>query len=164
MKKAEHLCRISLRMNRIVMIKILLKYGAGVDIVYRNYSYLLGKLAPERPPENPLSIILTGDGGVGKSTLLKAMLSSKGFRANFMTAKPVTGVDERTVGIIPYETFTKEFGRVIIIIYDFAGPQEFYPSHCAVLENALQSSPRLSYTLPTYKLVSRRSLIPQPGG
>ena len=120
------------------MIKILLKYGARVDNVYKRYSYLLGKLATEQPPDNPVPIFLTGDGGVGKSTLLKAMLSSKGFMANFSIAKPVTGIEEKTVGIIPYEIVTKEFGRVIM--YDFAGSQEFYASHCAVLENTVQTS------------------------
>ena len=67
------------------------------------------------------------------------MLSSKGILAYFSKAKPVTGVDEKTVGIIPYEIETKEFGRVTC--HDFAGQQEFYASHCAVLENAVQTSP-----------------------
>ena len=120
------------------MIKILLKYGARVDNVYERFSYLLGKLATEQPPDNPVPIFLTGDGGVGKSTLLKAMLSSKGFMTNFSIAKPVTSIEEKTVGIIPYEIVTKEFGRVIM--YDFAGSQEFYASHCAVLENTVQTS------------------------
>ena len=51
----------------------------------------------------------------------------------------MTGVDEKTVGIIPYEIETKEFGRVTC--HDFAGQQEFYAGHCAVLENAVQTSP-----------------------
>ena len=118
---------------------LLLKHGAQVDNVYKSHSKHIGKLASERPPDNPLAIFITGDGGVGKSTMLKSMLSSKGFRAIFIKAKPVTGVDEKTVGIIPHEVVTKEFGRVIC--YDFAGQQEFYASHCAVLENAVQTSP-----------------------
>ncbi len=43
------------------------------------------------------------------------------------------------MGIIPYEIYTKEFGR--IIYFDFAGQKEFYTSHCAILENAVQTSP-----------------------
>ena len=118
---------------------LLLKHGAMADNVYKSHNKLIGKLSSERPPDNLLPVFITGDGGVGKSTMLKSMLSSKGFRANFSKAKPVTGVDEKTVGIIPYEIVTKEFGRVIC--YDFAGQQEFYASHSAVLENAVQTSP-----------------------
>ena len=118
---------------------LLLKHGAKADNVYKSHNKLIGKLSSERPPDNPLPVFITGDGGVGKSTMLKSMLSSKGFRAIFVKAKPVTGVDEKTVGIIPHEIVTKEFGRVIC--YDFAGQQEFYASHCAVLENAVQTSP-----------------------
>ena len=122
------------------MIKLLLKHGARVDNVYKQYSSLLGELASEQPPENAISIFFTGDAKAGKSTLLKALLSSKGFRANFLKAKPVADVDKRTVGIIPYQLVTKEFGRVNF--YDFAGPREFhYSSHCAILKNAVQTSP-----------------------
>ena len=118
---------------------LLLKHGAKVENVYKTHSKQIGKLSSERPPEIPLPILITGGGGVGKSTFLKSMLSSKGFLAFFSKAKPVTGVDEKTVGIIPYEVVTKEFGRVTC--HDFAGQHEFYASHCAILENALQISP-----------------------
>ena len=123
---------------------LLLKHGAKTDNVYKSHNRLIGKLSSERPPDNPLPMFFIGDGGAGKSTMLKSMLSSKGFWAIFAKAKPVTGVDEKTVGIIPHEIVTKEFGKVIC--YDFAGQQEFYASHCAVLENAVQtSSPLIIY-------------------
>ena len=118
---------------------LLLKHGAKADNVYKSHNKLIGKLSSQRPPDNPLSIFITGEAGVGKSTMLKSMLSSKGLRTIFSKAKPVTGVDEKTVGIIPHQLETKEFGRVIC--YDFAGQREFYASHCAVLENAVQTSP-----------------------
>ena len=118
---------------------LLLKHGAEAENVYKTHSKQIGKLSSERPPEIPLPILITGDGGVGKSTFLKSMLSSKGLSAFFSKAKPVTGVDEKTVGIIPYEVVTKEFGRVTC--HDFAGQHEFYASHSAILENALQTSP-----------------------
>ena len=101
----------------------LLKHGAQADNVYKVHSKHIGKLSSERAPNNPLAIFITGDGGVGKSTFLKSMLSSKGFMARFSKAKPVSGVDEKTVGIIPYEIVTEKFVRVIC--YDFAGQQEF---------------------------------------
>ncbi|XP_064387477.1 uncharacterized protein LOC135335830 isoform X4 [Halichondria panicea] len=121
------------------IIKLLLKHGAKAANVYKKHSKLIRKLSSERPPHLPLSVLIIGDGGVGKSTLLKSILSSKGFWSLFQKARPVDDVDARTVGIIPYEIYTKEFGR--IIYFDFAGQKEFYTSHCAILENAVQTSP-----------------------
>ncbi len=121
------------------IIKLLLKHGAKAANVYKEHSKLIGKLSSERPPHLPLFVLIIGDGGVGKSTLLKSILSPKGFWSLFQKARPVDGVDARTVGIIPYEIYTKQFGR--IIFFDFAGQKEFYTSHCAILENAVQTSP-----------------------
>ena len=140
--------------NNSEITLLLLKHGAKADNVYKSHNKLIGKLSSERPPENPLPVFITGDGGVGKSTMLKSMLSSKGFRANFIKAKPVTGVDEKTVGIIPHVIVTKEFGRVIC--YDFAGQQEFYASHCAVLENAVQTSPPIMIYLAHLQASERK--------
>ncbi|XP_064387632.1 uncharacterized protein LOC135335893 isoform X2 [Halichondria panicea] len=125
--------------NDPAIIKLLLKHGAKAANVYKEHSKLIGKLSSERPPHLPLFVLIIGDGGVGKSTLLKSILSPKGFRSIFKRARPVDGVDARTVGIIPYEVYTKEFGR--IIYFDFAGQKEFYTSHSAILENAVQTSP-----------------------
>ena len=125
--------------NNPKIIKLLLKHGAKAANVYKKHSKLIGKLSSERPPHLPLFVLIIGDGGVGKSTLLKSILSPKGFLSIFQKARPVDGVDARTVGIIPYEVYTKEFGR--IIYFDFAGQKEFYTSHCAILENAVQTSP-----------------------
>ena len=121
------------------IIQLLLKHGAKAANVYKKHSKLIGKLSSERPPHLPLFVLIIGDGGVGKSTLLQSILSSKGFWSIFQRARPVDGVDARTVGIIPHEVYTKEFGR--IIYFDFAGQKEFYTSHCAILENAVQTSP-----------------------
>ena len=122
------------------IIRHLLKHGAKADNVYKAHSKHIGNLSSERPLHNPLPIFITGDGGVGKSTMLKSMFSSSWWILKiFFGAKPVTDVDEKTVGIIPYEIVTKEFGKVLF--YDFAGQPEFYASHCAVLENAVQTSP-----------------------
>ena len=125
--------------NDPTIIKLLLKHGAKATNVYKEHSKLIGRLSSERPPHLPLSVLIIGDGGVGKSTLLKSILSPKGLWSWFQKARPVDGVDARTVGIIPYEVYTKEFGR--IIYFDFAGQKEFYTSHCAILENAVQTSP-----------------------
>ena len=136
-------------------IQVLLKHGAQASNVYKAHSKHIGKLSSERPPQIPLPILITGDGGVGKSTFLKSMLSSKGFLAFFSKAKPVTGVDQKTVGIIPYEIETKEFGKVTC--HDFAGQQEFYASHCAVLKNAVQTSPPIILYLADLRIVDEQT-------
>ena len=126
------------------IIRLLLQHGAKADKVYKKHSKLIGKISSERPPDLPLYTLIVGDGGVGKSTLLKSLLTSKVFLAKFKReAKPVEGVDQKTVGIIPYEVYTKEFGK--IIFFDFAGQKEFYTSHCAILENAVQTSPPIVF-------------------
>ena len=134
----ENTTLLALATDTMIVVQ-LLKHGAQADNVYKAHSKHIGKLSSERPPDNPLAIFITGDSGVGKSTFLKSMLSFKGFMARFAKDKPVSGVVEKTVGIIPYEIVTEKFGRVIC--YDFAGRQEFYASHCAVLENAVRTSP-----------------------
>ena len=109
------------------IIVLLLKYGAKAGNVYKTHSKHIGELSSEQPPESPITIMITGEGEVGKSTFLNSMLGSK------------AGVDERTVGIIPYTVVTKAFGRVTIL--NFAGQYEFYPSLSTVLVNAVQTSP-----------------------
>ena len=121
------------------IIKLLLKHGAKAANVYKEYRKHIGTLSFEQPPHLPLSVLIIGDSGVGKSTLLKSILSANRFLAKVLKPKPVDGVDTRTVGIIPYDVYTKDFGR--IIYFDFASQNEFYTSHCAILENAVQTSP-----------------------
>ncbi len=88
------------------IIKLLLKHGAKAANVYKEHSKLIGKLSSERPPHLPLSVLVIGDGGVGKSTLLKSIHSSKGFWSKLQKARPVDGVDARTVGIIYRTKYT----------------------------------------------------------
>ncbi len=124
--------------------RLLLQHGAKDEEVYKKHSKLIGKISSERPPDLPLYTLIVGDSDVGKSTLMKSLYTSKRFLAKLRReAKPVEGVDEKTVGIISYEVYTKEFGK--IIVFDFAGQKEFYPSHCAILENAVQTSPPIVF-------------------
>ena len=123
------------------IVRSLLKNGARADNVYKAHRKVLGKLSSMHALENPLPILITGNGGVGKSTFLKALLKGLSFGQflGITKAKPVVGVDERTVGIIPHLYDTKNFGRVAV--YDFAGQEEFCASHSAVLQNTIHTSP-----------------------
>ena len=127
------------------IVRTLLKNGARADNVYKTRRKVLRKLSSESVPENPLPMLITGNGGAGKSTFLTTLLKEISRtqlalqRRGIKKAKPVDGVDEKTVGIIPYMIYTEKFGRVAV--YDFAGQLEFYASHSAVLRNAIHSSP-----------------------
>ena len=127
------------------IVRCLLKYGARADNVYKAHRKVLGKLASKNAPENPLPLLLTGNGEAGKSTFLKALMEKLslgqrlGQSLGITKPKPVDGVDKKTVGIIPYLHDTERFGRVAV--FDFAGQMEFCGSHSAILENAIHTSP-----------------------
>ena len=59
-----------------LMIKLLLQHGARVNNIYQRYDFLLGNFASKQPPDNSVSIFFIGDSRAGKSTLIKAFLSS----------------------------------------------------------------------------------------
>ena len=119
------------------IVRTLLKNGARAENVYKAHFKVLGKHAPE----NPLSVLITGNGEAGKSTFLKALMEKLTFLQDWGITRtpPVVGVDKKTVGIIPYLYEDGRFGRVAV--YDFAGQMEFCGSHSAVLENAIHTSP-----------------------
>ena len=125
------------------IVRCLLKNGAHADNVYKAHRKVLGKLTSKHAPENPLSVLITGNGEAGKSTFLKALMEKLTFlqRLRITKTPPVveSDVDKKTVGIIPYLYENGRFGRVAV--YDFAGQMEFCGSHSAVLENAIHTSP-----------------------
>jgi len=51
----------------------------------------------------------------------------------------VSGVDQKTAGIVPHDIESRKFGR--LTVYDFAGQREFYAGHDAVLKSAVSGSP-----------------------
>ena len=84
---------------------------------------------------------MVGHPEAGKSTLTKALsresryLLSR-FADHFVK---VSDVEQQTAGIIPHMVDSKEFG--LTIIYDFAGHEEFYASHDAVVHSTMADSP-----------------------
>jgi len=125
------------------IIRELIRHGADPTKVYKTYGQVLGKHSSRhmQPLEPPIKVFVVGNPSVGKSTVVKALQNENLGLFGGLTGRltKVTGVDAKTAGIIPYEFVSRKYGPVIL--YDFAGQREFYASHAAVLQNAIQSSP-----------------------
>ena len=117
-------------------IRELLRYGANPENVYTNYSGHLPDHCPKRPTESAVKTFTVGNPGAGKTTLVRA-LEKEG---NWFSGRliKVSGVDEKTAGIIPHKIQSRTFGH--IILYDFAGHQEFYASHAAMIRQSMAGS------------------------
>ena len=118
------------------IIRELLWYGTNPESVYAELNILLPEDAPKQPSESAVKIFTVGDHGAGKSTLVKALeKEGSGFSRIAGRVKKVTGVDEKTAGIIPHKLESRLFGHVIL--YDFAGHKEFYASHAAMIRQSM---------------------------
>ena len=117
----------------------LIRHGANPRDVYKTHGKVLGKHSTKAPLQTPVKLFMVGNPSAGKSTLTKA-LQSEAFGLKRFTQRilKVSGVDEKTAGIVPHEYESKTYGRVTL--YDFAGQREFYGSHAALLQNAIQTS------------------------
>ena len=120
-----------------------------VNYASRHKSYDLLKLFqsfPQCKRDFPVhtytKLVLTGYSGVGKTTISQLILllaNETGF-FSWLTSGRVTDVECHTAGIIPLHVESKvnEVGNMVI--YDFAGQQEYYSSHAAVLERIMRNS------------------------
>ena len=121
------------------VIRELIRHGANPQDVYKTHGKVLGKHSSKQPLQTPVKLFMVGNPSAGKSTLTKALQSEMTRFVSLVTrSKPVSGVDEKTAGIVPHEFESKAYGRVTL--YDFAGQKEFYGSHAALLQNAIQTS------------------------
>ena len=81
--------------------------------------------------------VLTGYSGAGKTTISQLILllanKASGF-FSWLSSGRVTDVECLTAGIIPLHVMSKVNKLGNMVIYDFAGQQEYYSSHVAVLE------------------------------
>ena len=118
------------------IIKDLIRYGAQTSIMYESTRSALGTNEPIKPH---VKIFVVGNPSVGKSTLTAALKFKLNFVARLFTSGQVSGVEKKTVGIIPHDIESDIFGRVTV--YDFAGHREFYSGHAALLKAAIQSTP-----------------------
>ena len=79
-------------------------------------------------------LILTGDSGAGKTTITELIVRL----ASSTAVECVTDVQRLTAGIVPHHVQSEQLGN--FVVYDFAGQQEYYSSHAAVLEQVMRRS------------------------
>ena len=118
------------------IIKDLIRYGAQTSIMYESHKSALGTNEPIKPP---VKMFVVGNPSAGKSTLTAALKKKLNFVVRLFKSGKVSGVEKKTVGIIPHEFESDIFGRVTV--YDFAGHREFYSGHAALLKATIQSTP-----------------------
>ena len=94
------------------------------------------------PVHTYTKLVLTGYSGAGKTTTSQLIhrLANEAGLFSVLSSGRVTDVECLTAGIIPLhvESKVKEVGNMVI--YDFAGQQEYYSSHAAVLERIMRNS------------------------
>ena len=94
------------------------------------------------PVHTYTKLVLTGYSRAGKTTIsqLILFLANKAGFFSWLSFGRVTDVECLTAGIIPLyvESKVNEVGNMVI--YDFAGQQEYYSSHAAVLERTMRNS------------------------
>ena len=79
-------------------------------------------------------LILTGDSGAGKTTMTELIVRL----ASSTAVECVADVQRLTAGIVPHHIQSEQLGN--FVVYDFAGQQEYYSSHAAVLEQVMRRS------------------------
>ena len=88
------------------------------------------------PVHTYTKLVLTGYSGAGKTTIsqLILLLANETGVFSWLSSGRVTDVECLTAGIIPLHVESKVNKVGNMVIYDFAGQQEYYSSHAAVLE------------------------------
>ena len=94
------------------------------------------------PVHTYTKLILTGYSGAGKTTTsqLVILLAKQAGFFSALSSGRVTDVECLTAGIIPLNVESKVKEVCNMVIYDFAGQQEYYSSHAAVLERIMRNS------------------------
>ena len=86
------------------------------------------------PVHTFIKLILTGDSGAGKTTITELIVCL----ASSTAVECVADVQRYTAGIVPHHIQSEQLGN--FVVYDFAGQQEYYSSHDAVLEQVMRRS------------------------
>ena len=82
-------------------------------------------------------LILIGDSGAGKTTITELIIRLASSTAR-TAVECVADVQRLTAGIVPHRIQSEQLGN--FVVYDFAGQQEYYSSHAAVLEQVMRRS------------------------
>ena len=99
------------------------------------------KSRQDYPIDSYRKVFFFGNISAGKSSLAQCII----YRANkpadyhYNSFQSVEGVQFETAGIDYHNIHSHEVGN--IVLYDFAGHQEYYSSHVAVLENLMLRTP-----------------------
>ena len=93
------------------------------------------------PVDSYNKVFFCGNTAAGKSSLAQCIIhrADKPADYHYNPSQYVEGVQSETAGINYHNVRSHELGN--IILYDFAGHQEYYSSHAAVLENLMLRSP-----------------------
>ena len=83
-------------------------------------------------------LILMGDTGAGKTTIAQLITILAHRSSSAPAVDCVADVKHFTAGIIPHH-IVSNLGN--FVVYDFAGQQEYYSSHAAILEQVMHKSP-----------------------
>ena len=121
----------------IDIIQELVRFGAN-PMESDHYLTISNRLQVDvkHPPPPVTKVFIVGNTSVGKSTLTAALQNES---SNFFTSsKKVSGVEEKTAGIIPYDFDSKKYGKVTL--HDFAGHRQYYSSHTVLLKNSIDLS------------------------
>ena len=93
------------------------------------------------PVDSYRKVFFCGNMSAGKSSLTQCIIyrADKPSDYHYDPSQCVEGVQLETAGINYHNVRSHEVGN--IILYDFAGHQEYYSSHAAVLENLMLRTP-----------------------
>ena len=93
------------------------------------------------PVDSYRKVFFCGNTTAGKSSLAQCIIyrADKPPDYHYNPSQCVEGVQFETAGISYHNVRSHEVGN--IILYDFAGHQEYYSSHAAVLENLMLTTP-----------------------
>ena len=115
----------------------LIKAGAILKMAVSNLSYKYRFLRSWSAILPSVRLFVVGASEAGKSTLVKALQNEDHWiKGRFV---PVEGVEMHTSGVVPVNYDSSAYGKVTI--YDFAGHEEYYFGHEALLNKTGHSLP-----------------------